>query len=153
MAEIPGATITFTDYSAPGTPRTLNIPDGAGDVTVQDVWDTLSACSAKLENLIYKKLVDRTRSGGKQEIGVGKFGGIVMTMYNAQIKFPDQAGPTTIRKKVVDGVPVANDAVEPAPSAIEALAISDFTFAETEKDISAALLASDAAAVEPGRSR
>lgn len=140
MAEIPGATITFTDYSG-GGPRLLNVPDVHGNVTVQDAWDTLSAEAAKLENLIYKKLIDRPRSGGKQELQAGvKFAGIVMTMYNTQIKFFDQVGPSTIRKKVLDGVPTANDAVEPSPTLIEAVAISTFTFAETEKDISAGLI-------------
>jgi hypothetical protein len=146
MAEIPGATVTFTDYSAPASPRLLNIPDGEGDVTVQDVWDTLSAEAAKLENLVYKKLVDRPRSGGKQELGASKFAGIVMTMYNAQIKFADQAGPSFVRKKVKDGVPTANDASEPTPALIEAVAISDYTFAETEKDISAGLVGLDSIA-------
>jgi hypothetical protein len=138
MAEIPGATVTFTDYSAPASPRLLNIPDGEGDVTVQDVWDTLSAEAARLENLVYKKLIDRPRSGGKQELGASKFAGIVMTMYNAQIKFADQAGPSFVRKKVKDGVPTA--------ALIEAVAISDYTFAETEKDISAGLVGLDSIA-------
>lgn len=137
MAEIPGATITFTDYSAPGTPRILNVPDAVGDVKVQDIWDTLSAEAAKVENLVYKKLIDRPRSGGKQVLSAAKSVGITLTQNNIQTKFADQPGPSTIRKKVIDGNLVAIDHLE---ASMEALAISAFTFATVELDVSAAIV-------------
>lgn len=136
MAFITGATVTYTDYSAPGTPRFLNIPDAWGDVTAQDVWDTLSEIAAYEENLIYKKLVDRPRGGGKAELSATKSVGITLTMNNVQIKFPDQVGPTWVIKRVVDGNVVAIDHLE---ASMEAIASSDFTNWKNEADVSAAI--------------
>ncbi len=136
MPIIVGATIDFTDYSAPGTPRILNVPS---DVNVQDIWDTLSTEAAKLENLSYKKLIDRPASGGKNTLTVTKVVGITLVMNNVQIKFPDEAGPT-IRRKITDGNLIAVDHNgDPMP----AIAISTFTFAELEFDTSAALIQSN----------
>lgn len=87
MAEIPGATIDFVDYIAPGTPRVLNIPASAGNPIAQDIWDTLSAEAAKLDNLIYKKLIDRPKGGGKSTLSPGKATGITLPMNNIQIQF------------------------------------------------------------------
>ncbi len=140
MPVIVGATVTFTDYSAPNTPRILNIPDAAGDVNLQDIWDTLSEIAAELDNLVYKKLIKRGESGGKQVLSPTKKVGITLTQNNLQTKFPDQPGPTTIRKKVTDGNLVA---VDHNGDSIEALAISAFTFAQTELDTSAAIVGRD----------
>lgn len=90
MAVIPGATISFTDYLAPGTPRVLNVPAAHGDASAQEIWDTLSEEAAKLENLIYKKLLDRPKGGGKATIGVGKATGITVPMSNVQVQFEPQ---------------------------------------------------------------
>lgn len=90
MAEIPGATISWTDYAAPNTPRVANIPFGHGDATAQDIWDTLSAEAAKIDNLIYKKLLDRPKGGGKSSLGGGKATGITVPMNNIQIQFEPQ---------------------------------------------------------------
>lgn len=87
MAEIAGATIDFTDYLAPGTPRVINVPAAHGDATAQDLWDTLSAEAAKLDNLIYKKLIDRPASGGKSELKPSKLTGIALVMNNVQVQF------------------------------------------------------------------
>lgn len=137
MAEIPGATVDFTDYSAPGTPRILNIPDAVGDVTVQDVWDTLSAIAANLDNLIYEKLIDRPQSGGKNVLSATKSVGISMVQNNIQIKFPDQTGPSWVIKRVIDGNATAIDHLG---AEIEALANSDFTNWKNEADVSAAIV-------------
>jgi hypothetical protein len=138
MAFITGATVTFTDYSAPGTPRILNIPDAWGDVTVQDVWDTLSEIAAELDNLIYKKLIDRPKGGGKGVLSASKSVGITLMQNNVQIKFHDQAGPTYVIKRVIDGNAVAQDHLE---AEMEAIASSDFTNWKNEADVSAALIA------------
>lgn len=90
MAEIAGAVVDFVDYLAPGTPRVLNIPASAGNPTAQDIWDTLSAEAAKLDNLIYKKLIDRPKGGGKSLLDVGKTTGIALVMNNLQLQFEPQ---------------------------------------------------------------
>lgn len=90
MAEITGATVDFTDYVASTTPRVLNIPQAWGDPTVQDIWDTLSAVAADLDNLIYKPLIDRPKGGGKAQLGAGKFTGITLMMNNCQVQFEPQ---------------------------------------------------------------
>lgn len=90
MSEITGATISWTDYVSAETPRILNIPLAWGDADAQDIWDTLSAEAAKLDNLIYKKLLDRAKGGGKSTIGVGKATGITVPMNNIQIMFEPQ---------------------------------------------------------------
>jgi len=118
MAFITGATVTFTDYSAPGTPRILNIPDAWGDVTAQDAWDTLSEIESELENLIYKKLIDRPKGGGKGVLSASKQVGITLMQNNTQIKFPNQAGPSWIIKRVIDGNVVAQDHLEAEMEAI-----------------------------------
>lgn len=137
MAEIPGATVVFTDYSAPGTPRVLNIPDAVGDIVVQDVWDTLSAKAAELDNLIYKKLILRARGGGKSVLSAVKLVGITLVANNLQVKFFDQPGPAFVIKRVTDGNLVARDNVD---AALEPLANSDFTNWKNEADVSAALI-------------
>ena len=142
MAEIAGVTIDFTDYSAPGTPRIANIPDGAGDVTVQDLWDTYSAIAAQLDNLIYKKLIDRPKAGGKAVLSATKSIGITLMQNNLQTKFADQPGPTYVIKRVVDGNLIAQDHLE---AELEALASSDFTNWKNEADVSAAITGSPSA--------
>jgi len=137
MAEIPGATVTFTDYSAPGTPRILNIPESAGDVTVQDAWDTLSAIAADLDNLIYDKLIDRPQSGGKNALSATKKVGISMVQNNVKIKFPDQPGPSWVIKRVIDGNATAIDHLG---AEMEALENSNFTNWKNEADVSAAIV-------------
>lgn len=136
MAVITGATVTFTDYSAPTTPRILNIPDAWGNANLQDIWDTLSEIAADLDNLIYKKLIQRNKSGGKITLSATKQVGITLTTNNLQVRFPDQPGPTTVRKEVTDGNLVAEDH---NGDSMKALAISTFTFAELELDTSAAI--------------
>ena len=93
MAEIAGATVDFVDYVAPGTPRVLNIPAAHGNASAQDLWDTLSAEAAKLDNLIYKKLVDRPKGGGKSVLRAGRLTGIILPMNNVQIQFE----PSTVK--------------------------------------------------------
>lgn len=137
MAEIPGATIDFTDYSAPGTPRVLNIPDAVGDVVVQDLWDTLSAKAALLDNLIYKRLITRRLGGGKTTLSATKLNGITLSLNNVQVKFFDQPGPGFVIKRVVDGNLVARDDLDVQ---LEPLATSDFTNWKNEADVSAALI-------------
>jgi len=137
MAEIPGATITYTDYVTPLLPRSLNIPDAAGDVKVQDIWDTLSAEAAKSASLYYKPLIRRDLSGGKNVLSPTKTSGITLTMLFIQIRFPNQSGPSFIRKKVVDGNLIA---VDLNGDAIEAIAESSFTNFQNEADVSAAQL-------------
>lgn len=137
MPEIAGVTIDFNDYSAPGTPRIANIPDGAGDVTVQDLWDTYSAISAQLDNLIYKKLIDRPKGGGKSTLSTTKTSGITLMQNNLQTKFFDQPGPAYVIKRVVDGNLIAQDDNE---LELEALASSDFTNWKNEADVSAGLI-------------
>lgn len=137
MAVITGATVTFTDYSAPGTPRILHIPDAWGDVTVQDAWDTLSELESELDNLIYKKLIDRPKGGGKGVLSTSKSVGITLMQNNVQIKFADQPGPDWVIKRVVDGNAVAQDHLE---AEMEAIASSDFTNWKNEADVSAAIV-------------
>ena len=137
MPEIAGVTIDFNDYSVPGTPRIANIPDGAGDVTVQDLWDTYSAISAQLDNLIYKKLIDRPKGGGKSTLSATKTSGITLMQNNLQTKFFDQSGPAYVIKRVVDGNLLAQDDNE---LELEALASSDFTNWKNEADVSAGLI-------------
>lgn len=137
MSEIPGATVDFTDYSAPNTPRILNIPDAVGDVTVQDVWDTLSAIAAKVENLPYKKLIDRPKSGGKIVLTASRKVGISLTGNNVRIKFPDQPGPSNVIKQVIDGNWIAQDhnGVK-----MEEMQSSNFTNWKNQADVSAAIV-------------
>lgn len=137
MSVITGATVDFTDYSAPGTPRLLNVPDAWGDATVQDIWDTLSEIESDLSNLIYKKLIDRPKSGGKNTLSATKKVGISMVQNNVQIKFPDQPGPGWVIKRVIDGNATAQDHNEVE---MEALANSDFTNWKNEADTSAAIV-------------
>lgn len=137
MAVITGATVTFTDYSAPGTPRLLHVPDAWGDVTAQDVWDTLSEIEAELDNLIYKKLVDRPKSGGKNVLSASKQVGISIVMNNNKIKFPDQPGPSWVIKRAIDGNITAIDHLE---ADMEALENSNFTNWKNEADVSAAIV-------------
>lgn len=140
MAVITGAFVEYTDYSAPGTPRILHIPDAWGDVTVQDAWDTLSEIEADLDNLIYTKLIDRPKGGGKGTLSVTKQGGITLMQNNIKIKFADQPGPDWVIKRVVDGNAIAQDHLEVA---MEALANSDFTNWKNEADVSAAIVGVD----------
>lgn len=137
MAEIPGVTIDFTDYSAPGTPRIANIPDGVGDVTVQDLWDTFSEIASRLDNLIYKKLIDRPAGGGKSTLSATKAVGITLMQNNLQTKFFDQPGPAYVIKRVTDGNLIAQDDVL---AELEALASSDFTNWKNEADVSGAII-------------
>lgn len=137
MPVIPGITIDFTDYSAPGTPRILNIPDAAGDITVQDLWDTLSEEASKLDNLQYKKLIDRPKGGGKSILSPVKSVGITLMLNNMQVKFFDQPGPAFVIKRVLDGNLIAQDDLQVE---LEPLANSDFTNWKNEADVSAALL-------------
>jgi hypothetical protein len=137
MGVIAGATVDFTDYSAPGTPRILNVPDAVGDITVQDLWDTLSEEAAKLENLIYKKLVVRPGFGGKGVLSPTKSIGISMKLNNVQVKFEDLVGPSFTIKRVVDGNLIAQDDVE---ADLEPLASSDFVNWKSEADVSAAIV-------------
>lgn len=137
MPEIPGATMTFTDYSAPGTPRLLNIPDGHGDVTVEDVWDTLATFAGKVENLHYKSLIIHRKSTGLQTLSTVKQNGRTLTMGNVRVKFPDQPGPGYVIKRVVDGNLVA---VDHNGADMEAIESSDFTNFKNEADTSAAVV-------------
>jgi hypothetical protein len=137
MAEIPGATVDFTDYAAPGTPRVLNIPDSHGDVTIQDVWDTLSALSAQLDNLIYKKLLERPGFGGKGSLSPTKKIGISMKLNNCKIKFEDLAGPGYTIKRVADGNLLAQDHLG---DDMEPMENSTFVNWKTEADTSAAFI-------------
>lgn len=137
MAEIPGASVVFTDYSNPGTPRVLNIPDGHGDVTIQDLWDTLSAVSAQLDNLIYKKLVERPGFGGKGVLSPTKKIGISLKLNNIVVKFEDLAGPGYTIKRVADGNLVAQDHLG---DDMEPMANSAFVNYKTEADVSAAIV-------------
>lgn len=140
MAEIPGATITFTDYTgAPTDPRLLNVPDAVGDVTVQDVVDTLSAQQAELDALIYDALVDIPDTAGKQTLSATKANGITCTMIRTNVKFADLAGPGWTTKRVLDGNLVAIDG-EATRVQIEEMANSAFVNWKTEADVSAALL-------------
>lgn len=140
MSVIAGVTVTWTDYSAPGTPRIINIPDVAGDVTVEDLWDTCSEISAEENNLQYAKLIDRPKGGGRGVLSVTKSVGISMVLNNAQVKFFDQPGPAWVIKRVVDGNLTAIDHLG---AALEALANSDFTNWKNEADVSAAIITVD----------
>lgn len=137
MAEITGATVTFTDYTVPATPRTLNIPDAWGDANAQDIWDTLSAEAAKIENLVYKKLLNRPAGGGKAVLSATKQVGITVPLSHCQIKFEDLPGPSYTIKRVLDGNVVARDNLD---AELEALASSTFVNWKNEADVSAALL-------------
>lgn len=132
MAEITGVTIDFAS-----SPRIVNIPDSAGDVTIQDVIDTLSAKQAEPNNLVYPGLMVNADTAGKQTLSTTKKVGLTLTLNNAQLKFPDQAGPAYVIKRVIDGNIVA---VDDAGNPIEPLASSDFTNWKTEADTSAALV-------------
>jgi len=111
MPVISGATVTYTDYSAPGTPRVLEVPDAAGDITAQDIWDTLSEEAAKLENLCYKKLINRPNSGGKNELRASplKEVDITIEMNNLEIHFEDLGGPSYTTKEISGGNILAVD--------------------------------------------
>lgn len=86
MPVISGVTVDWTDYIAPTTPRVINIPAAAGDPVVEDLWDTLSEEAAKVGNLIYKKLIDRPRGGGRSFLRTGRETGITLVLNNAQIQ-------------------------------------------------------------------
>lgn len=132
MAEIANVTVDYTV-----SPRIINIPDAAGDITIQDAWDTLSEIASRLENLMFPKLIDRPKGGGKGVLSVTKSIGITLPLNNAKIKFFDQPGPAWIIKRVVDGnVTAADDNGTP----IEPLENSDFTNWKNEADVSAAIL-------------
>jgi hypothetical protein len=147
MAEIAGATITYTDYTGtPTDPRLLNVPDVAGDVTVQDVLDTLSAKQAELDALVYDPLLDIPDTSGKQVLSATKSVGITCVMIRCQIKFEDLLGPSYTIKRITDGNLVAIDG-EITRNQIEEMANSDFVNWKTEADISAALLNPDVAAI------
>ena len=147
MAEITGATITYTDYSAPGTPRLLNIPDAWGDASVQDLWDTLSFHAAKVENLVYKNLIDRPKGGGKGVLSATKSVGISLVGNNVQAKFFDQPGPAYVIKRVIDG---NFTAIDHNGAALEAIASSDFTNWKNEADTSAAIITTGGSALTAG---
>lgn len=137
MTEITGATVTFTDFSAPGTPRLLNIPDVWGDATVQDLWDTLSAIAALETSTHYAKLIDRPKGGGKGVLSATKTVGISLVMNNVRVKFADQPGPTYVIKRITDGNCTAIDHLGAEMEAIES---SDFTNWKNEADVSAAIV-------------
>lgn len=90
MAEIPGATITWTDYDGSGNPRLVNMPDSSRR-TVQDIVDTLAAQQAELDNLVYDAIYS---AAGKEELSATEQVGITLTLQNARIKFPDPMTPT-----------------------------------------------------------
>ncbi len=137
MAEIPGATVDFTDYSAPGTPRILNVPDVHGDATAQDLWDTLSAIAADIDNLVYKKLLERPGFGGKAVLSATKSTGISLKTNNVKIKFEDLLGPGYTIKRVLDGNVIAQDHFG---ADIEVMENSTFINWKNEADVSAALV-------------
>jgi len=146
MAEITGATVTYTDYTgAPTDPRLLNVPDAWGDVLVQDLVDTLSAKQAELDALIYDPLLDIPDTSGKQRLSPSKLVGITVVAIRTQVKFEDLAGPSYTTKRVRDG----NFAVldnEADRNLIDRMASSTFVNWEVEADVSAALLDPDIAA-------
>ena len=140
MSEIAGATITYTDYTgSPSDPRLLNVPDASGDVTVQDVLDTLSARQADLDALIYDPLLDIPDTSGKQQLSATKLVGITCVMIRVNVKFEDLPGPTWTIKRVADGNLAAIDD-ETARNLIEPMASSAYVNWKTEADVSAALL-------------
>jgi len=143
MAEITGATVTYTDYTGtPSAPRLLNVPDAWGDVKVQDLVDTLSAKQAELDALVYDALLDIPDTSGKQVLSATKSVGITCASIRTQVKFEDLAGPGYTIKRVTDGNFVSIDN-ETDRNQIEEMANSDFVNWKTEADVSAALLNPD----------
>ena len=141
MAEIAGATVTFTDFDAPTTPRILEIPDSAGDeIEVQDIWDTLSAIAAKIENANFAKLINRPFSGGKNVLRPGKLVTITMQMNNLVIHFEDLPGPSYTIKEIIGGNVIAVDHVNVA---IEPMANSTFVNWKLESDVSGVIFEID----------
>ena len=124
-------------YDFVSSPRVANIPDGAGDVTVEDLWDTLSEEAAKVENLDKKKFINRPLGGGRATLSPTKDTGITLVLDNMVLKFPDQAGPGYVIKRVVDGNLIAIDS---GGSPIEPLVSSDFTNWKNEADVSGVIL-------------
>jgi hypothetical protein len=149
MAEIAGATITYTDYTAtPADPRLLNVPDAVGDVTVQDILDTCSAQQAELDALIYDPLLDIPDTSGKQTLSATKQVGITCVLIRTRVKFEDLPGPSYTIKRVLDGNLAAIDG-EVTRVQIEEMENSTFVNWKTEADVSAALISgSSATAVE-----
>jgi len=151
MAEIAGATVTFTDYTgAPTDARLLNVPDAVGDITVQDVLDTLSAKQAELDSLIYDALLDIPDTSGKQVLSATKQLGITCVMIRTRIKFEDLAGPTYTIKRVTNGNLAAIDN-ETDRNQIEEMESSAFVNWKTESDVSAALISGNFAAADSTR--
>lgn len=142
MAFITGATVTFTDYSAPGTPRILNVPDAWGDVLVQDIWDTLSEIAGQAGNFMYAPLIKRPLGGGKSVLSATKSTGITCVGNNVQLKFEDLGGPGYTIKRVTDGNWIA---IDHNGDPMESMANSTFVNWKNEADVSAAIV--DLAAV------
>jgi hypothetical protein len=93
VPEIPGVTITYTDYDGSGNPRLINLPD-TDDRTVQDLIDTLSAKNAELDNLIYATLF---LAKGKDELNPVEDVGLTLRLENAKLKVADQGTDTIIQ--------------------------------------------------------
>ena len=93
MAEIPGVTIDFTDYSAPSIPRTVHIPAPLVEASTQDLIDTLASKQAELDNLVYDALMS---ASGKDDLGGGVFVGLTQRLLNARISFDARKDSTTV---------------------------------------------------------
>lgn len=137
MSVIAGATIDYTDFRLPNTPRFLDIPHAAGDtILVQDIWDTLSTIAAVVGNGVYAKLINRIASGGKNQL-TGKQVGITIQMNNLKVRFPSQPGPTWTDKEITGGNLTAVDHLSVA---MNPKFNTDFVNINIESDVSAALI-------------
>jgi hypothetical protein len=76
------------------SPRVISVPDPSTDISVQDLYDTLSLLEAEQENLQWDKIVS---AGGKESLGGGQLVGLTLTLLNAQIVWGDRASPVVTR--------------------------------------------------------
>lgn len=107
------------------SPRIVEIASPSTTVTVQDLYDTIRVLEERpggeglKEPLVVSVLGSET--GGKQDLGGSISVGLTLTLIDAQIKFEDRPGPSTVRCFVNGGNVVRQGGTEP-------IAPSDFTF-------------------------
>jgi hypothetical protein len=80
--------LTIDWYSSP---RLITVAAPSTEITVQDLYDTLSDAADKMDTMTFPRLIE---AAGKEPLGGGVSVGVTATLQNAQVAFEARPGPT-----------------------------------------------------------
>lgn len=88
------------------SPRIITVASPSVTITVQDLYDTLRVLEQGLDAMDDDSIVS---AGGKEQLAVGEFVGITMTLQDALLAFQARVGPSFVQCNIRGGNTVAVD--------------------------------------------